>query len=88
MKGYKGKWLKVTGRVLEVYEGSYHGPHVALDVDEVHVSLQFSPEWDKQIFLLRKQQLLSAAGKIDSIENGWISLENCEILPQPEEEHP
>ena len=76
-KGFKGTWLRVSGRVNDV-EDRYESITVHLDCkDEPSVFCNFKKKDKKQLEQLQKGEKFSAEGQLRNIGGSFVSLENC-----------
>lgn len=84
---YKGKWMIVSGPLLDVTGGwpfvENRIPAVAvLDnyPSSASVIMMFSGEWIDRIAMIPKKQNIYVQGQIKEIERSKVVLENCELI--------
>lgn len=85
---YIGKWMRVSGPVSEVKDLQAGSPagvlvpyaHIYVGPDRTLVSLIFAPEWFDQLSLVRKDETLTAIGKIRAVSPTAVSLYECEMV--------
>lgn len=78
---YVGKWLRVAGSVWDVREMSgktYVQIHVG--PEKTLVGLLFEPEWGDRLGVLRKNDAISAIGKVESVSTSAVTLHECELV--------
>ena len=82
---YLGKWLKVNGEVSEVSRRlGRKGYEILFYIDrKIFIQAEFERQWDEHLRLLRRDQSISAIGKIRGLNSSQIWLEDCEIVHPP-----
>ena len=83
---YVGKWMKIRGPISNVMTptGDIVAVHLKRDAfNEIAVALKFSKPWHERLALLRQGNIITAVGKIDYTEAGFVMLEDCELVDQP-----
>lgn len=83
---FVGKWMRVSGRVLDVtseHGGSAARAHLvyAEEPDSLSVFLSFNDMSiiDDQVRVLKKGDWVTGIGQINSANPSYLSLENCEL---------
>ena len=87
-KKFIGKWMKVDGAVYDTYTVGYNTVSLVLVLEPAydgdisrhcHVSMFFHEPWIEKISVLRRGDKVSVIGKIDTITDIRLKLENCEF---------
>jgi hypothetical protein len=88
---YIGKWMKISGQLWNLHKSS--GGNSILVIRGPGsgfwpiLFLNFMPEWESRVEVLRRDQNVSVVGKIDRISEDSLHLRDCELLefsPRPD----
>lgn len=83
---YRGKWMKVTVEVNDIYGPDQVGRRVIyiigylLSGTKSRIGLMFDEEWIDRISVIQRGQHLVISGRLSQVSSSGIELGDCEIL--------
>jgi hypothetical protein len=82
---YVGKWMRVSGRVVNVSSIGNNiqvlmRPPISENRPDDYIDLQFAPGWKDRVSILRRDDEISAEGRLANVSGLWISFNDCELI--------
>lgn len=90
-EAYLGKWMQVSGYVKNVWSSSagkeyhlilIHQPDKEPKYPSVYCLLNFGMEWSERLSVIKRDDPLTAIGKILKVASSDLELSECEVLNQ------